>query len=178
MSSASLIWMDAQPMIEQRQHKAFRGDATGFLLRQAPAQTPAPHAETGFGPWEEWSQVSQSHQTGRPAVTVYYPDGSPRFEWWFAADEAHRVDGPAYVAYHKGGGRLERWYRHNKRHRTDGPAVIERNGDGFIMKTEWWIGGENVTALAEAFMVEIDSQWPFDPQQEAAFLQYVLDRTV
>ena len=125
---------------------------------------------------EDWFQAGRYHQTGKPAVTVYHPDGTPKFEWWFLADEAHREDGPAYVHYGRDGGRLERWYRHNHRHRTDGPAVIEFDPDGVVLKAEWWLGGKDVTTAAEAFLAETGTRWPLDARTEARFLEQVLRR--
>jgi len=121
--------------------------------------------------------AGRHHQTGKPTVTVYHADGTPKFEWWFVADEAHRVDGPAFIHHRQDGSRLERWYQHNQRHRTDGPAVIERAGDGSIRRAEWWLGGRNVTAAAEAFLAETRAPWPFDATQEASFLDQMPRRT-
>jgi hypothetical protein len=122
-------------------------------------------------------QVGQYWPTGRPAVTVYHPDGTPKFEWWFLADEAHREDGPACIHYGRDGSRLERWYRHNQRHRTDGPAIVERDGAGAIRRTEWWLAGEAVTVAAEAFLAETGARWPFDPATETRFLERMLRRS-
>lgn len=172
----TIFYLDSRQMMEQRWYEAFGSDQSGFLLHRDEAPARVEYYENGAVRREDWCQAGRYHETGKPAVTVYRTDGTPKFEWWFVADEAHRVGGPAYVYYHQDGGRLERWYRHNQRHRTDGPAIIERSGDGGVLKAEWWLGGKDVTAEAEAFLAETNVQWPFDSKQETAFLDKVLQR--
>ena len=104
-------------------------------------------------------------------LAVYRPDGRLRSEWWFQAGDTHRLDGPAYIRHFEDGSRLEQWYRCNLRHRTDGPAVVERMSDGGLRKAQWWIGGNDVTAEAEAFLAETRGRWPLDAAQQAAFLR-------
>ncbi|WP_051248786.1 hypothetical protein [Inquilinus limosus] len=168
--------LDSKQIMEQRWYKRFGGDEAGYRLHRDAAPARVEYHENGAVRREDWYRAGRYHQTERPAVTVYHPDGTPKFEWWFVADEAHREDGPAYVHYGRDGSRLERWYRYNQRHRTDGPAVIERDRDGVVRKAEWWLGGKEVTAAAEAFLAETGARWPFDPKTETRFLEQVLPR--
>ncbi|MGL4960182.1 MAG: hypothetical protein ACRC67_03040 [Inquilinus sp.] len=106
-----------------------------------------------------------------PPLTVYRPDGTLKSEWWFSADGAHRIDGPAYVRHNRDGGRIEHWYLHHRRHRTSGPAIIEWAKDGSVRRAQWWIGGKEVTEIAESFLAEAETPWPLDTMNESTLLR-------
>jgi hypothetical protein len=106
-----------------------------------------------------------------PPLTVYRPDGTLKSEWWFSADGAHRIDGPAYVRHNRDGSRIEHWYLHHRRHRTSGPAVIEWTKDGGVRRAQWWIGGKEVTDIAESFLAEAEAPWPLDTTNESTLLR-------
>lgn len=167
---------DPTRIMEQRWYRRFSDGETGYVLHRDGAPARVEYHDNGAVRREDWFQAGRYHQSGKPAVTVYHPDGSPKFEWWFLADEAHREGGPAYIHYGRDGSRLERWYQHNQRHRTDGPAVVERDSDGRVLTAEWWLGGKDITAAAEAFLAETEARWPFDARTEAGFLEQVLRR--
>ena len=109
--------------------------------------------------------------SGQASLTFYHPDGTLKSELWFDEDKAHRVDGPAYVRYHRDGSRREHWYRDHQRHRTNGPALVEWARDGSIRQARWWIGGTDVTTVAELFLAETDAHWPLDAADEITFIR-------
>lgn len=104
-------------------------------------------------------------------LIVYRPDGTLKSEWWFSTDGAHRIDGPAHVRHARDGSRVEHWYLHHRRHRTSGPAVIEWTKDGSVRRTQWWIGGSEVTEIAESFLAEAEAPWPLDSMNESTLLR-------
>jgi hypothetical protein len=113
--------------------------------------------------------MSGGHR-GEP-LAVYRPDGTLKSEWWFGADGAHRIDGPACIHHNRDGSRVEHWYLHHRRHRTSGPAIIEWMKDGGVRRARWWIGGKEVTDIAEAFLAEAEVAWPLDEVSEGIFLR-------
>lgn len=114
----------------------------------------------------------RSGESGRGTVLYLQPRMRPPAPGAASDGPPHRADGPAQILTDEDGGRHEHWYLRHRRHRTDGPAIIERARDGSVRKAEWWVGGWNVTDIAEAFLAETKASWPLDRAHESAFLRW------
>lgn len=158
---------DAEPISDQRRHGEAGNDNVLYFPYREGARGVAGDA-CGVGPQED-RYVSGNPLD--PPLTVYRPDGTLKSEWWFSADGAHRIDGPAYVRHNRDGGRIEHWYLHHRRHRTSGPAIIEWTKDGCVRRAQWWIGGREVTEIAESFLAEAEAPWPLDTMNESTLLR-------
>ena len=158
---------DAEPISDQWRYSEPGSDNVLYLPRRDGARDPK--GDPGHVVPQEDQYVSGTHFEA--PLIVYRPDGSLKSEWWFSADGAHRIDGPAYVRHNRDGSRVEHWYLHHRRHRTSGPAVIEWTKDGSVRRAQWWIGGKEVTEIAESFLAEAEAPWPFDTTDESVFLR-------
>lgn len=83
------------------------------------------------GTEEWWNAAGQRHREDGPAII--YPSG---VEHWYQDDRHHREDSPAFIHPDS----YEAWFQHGKFHREDVPAITRPDGT-----REWWERGECVS---------------------------------
>lgn len=114
--------------------------------------------------WEGEEYVVPGNPDG-PTVIEYDKNGVVQLEAWCefenpedAVDNRWRSDfyhrdsskGPAKIFYDPPtGAKITCYLSHNNNHRLDGPAVIEENGDGEIIREEYWISGGRLASKEE-----------------------------